>query len=705
MKKYQLFFYCLIISFELITYKSFSQAVNAGIIGTSQTICSSETPAPLTTTIPPSGGSGQYNLQWQSHTGDGSWGNEQLATMPTFSPGAQYWTIYYRKRVIDVATGDYYYTNEVIITVNQFPTSPTTGSNIPSPTQIIWNWNTVTGATGYKWNTTNDYSTATDMGSATTNTETGLTCNTAYSRYVWAYSACGNSVATTLTQMTIQAGIPEIAGSNYLCLGTMSTYYTEPRMINYQWTVSPDGNVASGGATSDNYITIDWVSSGSKVVTVLYTNPTGCSPLNPSVKNITVHPSPLPVITSPEYIGGFNISCNGENDGTIILTVNSGTLPYLFTWSNGEVTQNLTGLNAGNYSVTVTDANSCSASNSIALSEPTLLLADAGPNKTICFGTGKSLGGGLSTGLGGVGPYSYSWSPSAGLGSTTMPNPIASPLVTTTYSLTVTDQNNCTATSTVDVVVKTRPVVSISAIPSNNIYTGGVPTTICLGYGPQSVTLESTVNGGSGFNYSWTGTPLTIAGLSSTTCANPVFTPTEEGRYNFTLTVTNSDGCSATAAITICVMDIQVPGSNNRVYLCHNTGKPKTKAVNVNAVPAHVPGHPNDFLGKCDQSCDNIGIKSFEETGESIVSSDNLFSTIVYPNPFTSDFTITVETDSQEVIWMNIYDLTGRLLQEVKNIQPYTPVVVANDLTTGFYVLHVHQGIHDQKVKIIKKKE
>ncbi|MCX6268996.1 MAG: hypothetical protein NTW16_16860, partial [Bacteroidetes bacterium] len=54
----------------------------------------------------------------------------------------------------------------------------------------------------YKWNTTNDYGTATDMGTATTKTETGLTCGTPYTRYAWANNSCGVSSPLTLTQTT-----------------------------------------------------------------------------------------------------------------------------------------------------------------------------------------------------------------------------------------------------------------------------------------------------------------------------------------------------------------------------------------------------------------------------------------------------------------------------------------------------------------------
>ena len=93
------------------------------------------------------------------------------------------------------------------------PLFPSEGIHVPAVTQITWNWNTVADATGYKWSTINDYGTATDMVAATTKTETGLTCNTAYTRYAWAYSACGNSAAVTLTQTT--SACPFTCGSSF----------------------------------------------------------------------------------------------------------------------------------------------------------------------------------------------------------------------------------------------------------------------------------------------------------------------------------------------------------------------------------------------------------------------------------------------------------------------------------------------------------
>jgi hypothetical protein len=90
-----------------------------------------------------------------------------------------------------------------IFNVSCISTAPANGLHIASQNQIVWNWNTVPGATGYKWNTTNDYTSACDLGLTTTMSETGLTCGTVYTRYAWAYKGCGYSSPVSLIQSTI----------------------------------------------------------------------------------------------------------------------------------------------------------------------------------------------------------------------------------------------------------------------------------------------------------------------------------------------------------------------------------------------------------------------------------------------------------------------------------------------------------------------
>ncbi|MCX6270187.1 MAG: lamin tail domain-containing protein, partial [Bacteroidetes bacterium] len=125
------------------------------------------------------------------------------------------------------------------------PSSPSTGYNYPSSTQIIWHWNPVTGATGYKWSTTNDFETAIDLGSDSSYTEAGLNCDTEYTRYVWAYNTCGNSMSIALTESTLQIPYVDVwigMNANYICQGDEVTFYacanTQDPYPGFQWLVN-----------------------------------------------------------------------------------------------------------------------------------------------------------------------------------------------------------------------------------------------------------------------------------------------------------------------------------------------------------------------------------------------------------------------------------------------------------------------------------
>ena len=87
------------------------------------------------------------------------------------------------------------------------PTAPVASTHVATRTSIVWNWNAVSDAVGYKWNTTDDYTSAIEMGTTTTRSETGMTCGTAYTRYVWAYNGCGYSTSSSLVQSTLACWI------------------------------------------------------------------------------------------------------------------------------------------------------------------------------------------------------------------------------------------------------------------------------------------------------------------------------------------------------------------------------------------------------------------------------------------------------------------------------------------------------------------
>jgi len=118
--------------------------------------------------------------------------------------------------------------------------APVAGTHVPSASQIIWNWNAVAGAVGYKWNDTNNYSTATDIGTGITRTETGLKCNTEYNRYIWAYFACGTSAVTVLAQSTLLVPVSSpLAGTNVPSLNQVIwNWHSAEGATGYKWNTT-----------------------------------------------------------------------------------------------------------------------------------------------------------------------------------------------------------------------------------------------------------------------------------------------------------------------------------------------------------------------------------------------------------------------------------------------------------------------------------
>jgi len=110
---------------------------------------------------------------------------------------------------------------------------------------------------------------------------------------------------------------------------------------------------------------------------------------------------------------GFNVSCNGGNDGSVTASTNGCDVSY--AWSNGATTQTNDGLTTGYYTINVNDGFGCTASGAIYLTEPTALIVDAGEDQTVFYGYDPLECADLSASAsGGCGPYTYSWADQAG---------------------------------------------------------------------------------------------------------------------------------------------------------------------------------------------------------------------------------------------------------------------------------------------------
>lgn len=168
-----------------------------------------------------------------------------------------------------------------------------------------------------------------------------------------------------------------------------------------------------------------------------------------------------------------NVTCNGNQNGSIDITVTGGISPYSFNWVDPNnftsVTEDVNGLHGGDYTVTITDDNGCTASSVVTVNEPSVMAATA-------IGFDEMQGNDGSVNLivtGGSAPYGYSWTGPNGFTSTTED---PSGLVAGTYDVIVTDANGCTENAQVTIgsqvgVSELNTVqVSIYPNPSNGIF-------------------------------------------------------------------------------------------------------------------------------------------------------------------------------------------------------------------------------------------
>ena len=235
----------------------------------------------------------------------------------------------------------------------------------------------------------------------------------------------------------------------------------------------------------------------------------GCSSA-PSA-SLTVLPPPAgPSIT---LTAQTDETCFGDNDGSATVNVTTGSGPYTYSWlPTGGSNSSASNLASGTYTVTVTDVNSCTSTLSVIISGPSAILANATVLDVDC--AGAQLGAISTTASGGEGTYTYSWTPS---GETTSSlNGIGAG----TYTLTITDGNNCTASSTM--TVGTTGSLNVVATPAYTEINSG-----------DSVAL--TVSGGN--TYTW----IPNSSLSCSNCSNPIASPITSTEY--IVTGNDANGC------------------------------------------------------------------------------------------------------------------------------------------------------------------
>ncbi|WP_316805660.1 beta strand repeat-containing protein, partial [Pedobacter nototheniae] len=331
---------------------------------------------------------------------------------------------------------------------------------------------------------------------------------------IFNYKVCdaNGDCATTTVTITIDASTLNITTSttNVKCFGesggsatVTATGGTAP--YTYSWsngiTDATANNLAKGSYTvtvTDNVGTI-------RTATVTITEP-----VSALVAGIDVPP--------------VEVKCFGQNTGSATASAVGGTGAYTYLWSNGTTSATAANLAAGVYTVTVTDANGCSDTEDITITQPAAALSATISTQTdvACFGS--DTGSATVSATGGTAPYTYSWNTSPVQTSAT-----ASNLIAGSYMVTVTDANNCSTTQSVTI---TQPAAALSA--SNSAV-----NVKC--FGDATGAIDVTVSGGTApYSYVWTG---------GTTANTEDLSSLNAGTYN--LTITDANGCSTTQSVTI----------------------------------------------------------------------------------------------------------------------------------------------------------
>ena len=343
------------------------------------------------------------------------------------------------------------------------------------------------------------------------------------------------------------------------CEITQQVEITEPDELVVSGTVSDfngfgiscngadDGSIdlsVTGGTANYTY---SWSTNNGVLNNVNSPNQSG---LSPGTYNVTVtdangcsdsesftitEPDELSLSASIPETNGFEISCNGANDGSIDTTVSGGTSNYTYSWTgpNGFTSSaaDLSNLSPGVYSLTATDTNGCSIAQTYTLTQPDAISISGVISNYNGFGVSAKnasngsinatvVGGYLDNGSN----YVYSWTGPNGF---TSNNEDISNLSAGTYNLTVTDDNDCT--KTIQFVITEPDLLVASGVPSN--YNGFEIS--CNGANDGFVIL--TVSGGAtDYTYSWTGPN----GYSSNQKDISNLTP---GTYNVTITDANGN--------------------------------------------------------------------------------------------------------------------------------------------------------------------
>lgn len=464
------------------------------------------------------------------------------------------------------------------VTVNPLPTVTVNSPSICMGNSVTLT-SSVTPAGGtYSWSPGGGTSASFTVTPASTTT---YTCT-------YTQSGCTNIGSGTVTvnpNPTVNAGADQT-----VCLGTPVTFNATSNGIGFSWTFGDGGSspvlspsytyttpgtysatlavTGAGGCTANDNVNV--IVRPNPISTTTYSNVTcnglcngaattspsgGAAPYSYYWNNSVTGPSitgvcagyydvaitdangcmayDTVIITQPTLlaatVSSTDVTCNGACDGTANVMAAGGVPPYTYLWSPSGVTnQNWIGICPGSYTVTVTDSRGCTSMGTITVTQPTAFTAAATSTQTICMGGDATLTG---TATGGSTPYSFGWTD--GSNNFTGAVLLAGPIVSTSYTLTATDNSGCISTANTSIIVLPPTDIYGHVTYSGGSLSTGTNTAVAYQYSPTFTSFDTlqvtTVDASGNFHFTALASNSIIIKVFNDTALHPLLMPTYFG--------------------------------------------------------------------------------------------------------------------------------------------------------------------------------
>jgi len=521
--------------------------------------------------------------------------------------------------------------------------------------------------------------------------------------FSWAPSGGNNATANGLLNGNYSCNITDAVGVTVTKIITITQPTALLASALSQTNVSCNGGsngsarvTVSGGTPS---YTFNWTpgnptGDGSSIVSGLSAGTWTCNITDANscttTRSFTIT-QPTALVTS--VASQTNVSCYGGSNGTASISVSGGTTAYSYDWTpgnpSGDGTAAVTGLSAGVYTCTITDANSCTTNGSFTITEPPIPPAPtasvtAQPSCTISTGTIK------------VSSSTSSLTFSIDGSNYINTNGIFTGVIAGTYSVSSKNNSGCASAATV-VTVTPQP-----AIPSVPVITAASATAFCLG---GSVTLSSNASTGN----QWYKNNVIITGAT-----NATFTTSDTGSY--TDSVSNSVGCKTGSLPTVVTLKpslakptISWNGSNLSTsstaasYQWFLNSASVSGASTVSYKPTAIGSYKIQVTNAegCNTMSDSFNLVVTALNNPATTSVSNLAT--IFPNPASPVLRVKFRETPSSTLEIRLVTIDGKIIQLVKTKEKLTTIPIMN-LPSGNYFIRITGNNYNQTESVIINK-